>query len=189
MNQFPKLGVIPNIRGQGGCYCGRRGLPREWVLQMYEDYKRLGSLEKVADLHDRTRQNMWGIFKTHGLKLNAKTFLKPRFYKGVKYTHQSIGGRTRYYRATIGRGKGRQKYLHHVIWEEQNGPIPEGNKICFKDGDSSNCAISNMVMMTHEEQQQQRGTGNNQFTVTAADRLQRLMSGGVVSSALKARAA
>lgn len=43
------------------------------------------------------------------------------------------------------------KLLHRKVWEEHNGPIPEGNIIIFKDGNSGNCDIDNLVMVTRKE--------------------------------------
>ena len=172
---FPKLGVT-SLRGQGGCYCGRRGLPREWVLRMYADYQRLGSLSKAGALHGRTRQNMWGIFQTAGLKLRRRNFRPAITYQGRKYTTDGYG----YWRDTIYRSQNYRPgmtYLHHRIWIAHHGPIPPGHTICFKDGNRQNCAIGNLEMLTHDEQQQRRGTGKNGATVTAGTRLELLLSG------------
>jgi HNH endonuclease len=182
------LNPIPKLAGKGGCHCGRRGLPREWVYQMYEDYQILGSLEKVGKLHGRTRQNMFGIFQTAGLKLNPKKFLPAIIHKGVKYTEQKTQGRHRYLRGTLRKGK--TLYLHHVIWEENNGPIPLGFKVCFKDGNHLNCTIGNLELLSNSDQVRKYATkGHNQFTVTASARLKRLIAGSAASTALKRRAA
>lgn len=187
MSSFPKLGFVPNLRGYGGCYCGRRGMPREWVQQMYQDYLRLGSLEKVGKLHGRTRQSMFGIFQTAGLPLNAKAFQKPVSYRGRKYTNDKDG----YLRDTVFRGAkyNGETFLHRRVWVDHNGPIPPGNKICFKDGDRQNCAIGNLEMLTHDQQQQRRGTGRNQYTVTAKARLSLLLRGGTAAARLQRKAA
>jgi len=34
--------------------------------------------------------------------------------------------------------------VHHLVWTEHHGPIPEGHAIAFKDGDRGNCAIENL---------------------------------------------
>lgn len=39
------------------------------------------------------------------------------------------------------------KFKHRVIWEEHYGPIPEGQMICFKDGDPLNVDIGNLAMV------------------------------------------
>lgn len=39
------------------------------------------------------------------------------------------------------------KLKHRVIWEEHYGPIPEGQLICFKDGNHMNFDIDNLAMV------------------------------------------
>jgi len=38
------------------------------------------------------------------------------------------------------------RYKHHIIWEAANGPIPEGQKVCFADKDKRNFALKNLVL-------------------------------------------
>lgn len=38
--------------------------------------------------------------------------------------------------------------LHRKIWREANGEIPAGHIVTFKDGDKTNCAIENLVLMS-----------------------------------------
>ena len=45
----------------------------------------------------------------------------------------------------------RWKYLGRYIWEQNNGPIPKGMCITFRDGDNMNCELSNLMMVTREE--------------------------------------
>lgn len=42
----------------------------------------------------------------------------------------------------------RWKFLHRLIWEEHNGPIPKGCLVTFADGDRTNCSIENLVLET-----------------------------------------
>ena len=39
------------------------------------------------------------------------------------------------------------EFLHRLVWIENNGPIPEGMLITFKDGSSLNCSIENLEMI------------------------------------------
>ena len=50
-----------------------------------------------------------------------------------------------------GRQNERWKFVHRLVWEEHNGPIPEGGCIVFRDGDKMNCNIENLAMLTHGE--------------------------------------
>ena len=48
----------------------------------------------------------------------------------------------------------RWEFMHRAIWEEHNGPIPEGMMITFKDGNKENCDIDNLMMVTKGENAQ-----------------------------------
>lgn len=43
------------------------------------------------------------------------------------------------------------EFLHRAVWEEHNGPIPDGMKISFKDGNKENCDIENLMIVTKGE--------------------------------------
>lgn len=40
--------------------------------------------------------------------------------------------------------------LHRYIWEQHNGVIPPGANIVFKDGNSLNCEIENLQMVSNQ---------------------------------------
>ena len=175
---FPKTATsvkIPKMSGLGACWCGRRGMPREWIMAMYAEYQSGLSLSQVAARHGRTRQSIHDIFKRRGLKLRARNFQPVVEYQGRRYTCQKTGGRHRYLRDTkAGRGKDAKRtvYLHHVIWMEHNGPIPPGHKVAFKDGNHLNCAIENLELLTNSQQVRKYASkGQNQFTVVAKQKL------------------
>lgn len=43
------------------------------------------------------------------------------------------------------------RQLHLIVWEEANGPIPDGHFIIFKDGNKQNVALSNLMMISRAE--------------------------------------
>ena len=45
----------------------------------------------------------------------------------------------------------RWEHLHRAVWEEHNGPIPEGMMVSFKDSNKLNCDISNLMLITRGE--------------------------------------
>lgn len=45
----------------------------------------------------------------------------------------------------------RFEFVHRKVWEEHNGPIPEGKMISFLDGDKDNCDIDNLVLIDNKE--------------------------------------
>lgn len=45
----------------------------------------------------------------------------------------------------------RWAFLHRKVWEDHNGPIPEGMMVTFKDSNRLNCDIDNLVLITRGE--------------------------------------
>lgn len=43
------------------------------------------------------------------------------------------------------------KQKSHVMWEEANGPIPDGKIIGFKDGNPTNCILENLMLIDQSE--------------------------------------
>lgn len=43
------------------------------------------------------------------------------------------------------------RYKHVVIWEEANGPIPEGHAVLFADGDKNNLSLDNLLLVSRRE--------------------------------------
>ena len=43
------------------------------------------------------------------------------------------------------------KLLHYKVWEEINGPVPDGHRLWFRDRDPGNCAIENLELVTARE--------------------------------------
>jgi hypothetical protein len=201
---YQRLGLLKTARlhGRAGAtiygLLRRRGLitsrkpTPERVARMYADYVAGLSLRKVGIKYDRTGQAVYDLFKVRGLKLRRKTFLPAIEYNGRKYTSQTTRGRHRYLRDTSQRRNGRVRtvFLHHVIWEEHNGPVPRGYKVCFVDGNHLNCAIDNLELLTNSAQSSKHATGANQFTKSAITRLDLLLNrSGELATQLKERAA
>ncbi len=47
--------------------------------------------------------------------------------------------------------KANWKELHVYLWEQQYGPVPKGMNVVFKDGNSLNCIIENLELITRQE--------------------------------------
>ena len=54
---------------------------------------------------------------------------------------------------TLARKVGPKKWVpeHRYVWEQANGPVPEGYLVTFKDGNGENCAIENLAIVTRAE--------------------------------------
>lgn len=44
------------------------------------------------------------------------------------------------------------KQKHRLVWERENGPIPEGYMVTFLDGDTNNCSIENLYLIPRKIQ-------------------------------------
>lgn len=45
----------------------------------------------------------------------------------------------------------RWEFLHRAVWIEHNGPIPDGMMVIFRDGDRLNCDITNLTLISKQE--------------------------------------
>ena len=73
-------------------------------------------------------------------------------YGEVEYRRYPTSSRrsdSRYFKAF--KGARDKHYLHRRIWEDANGPIPEGCHIHHKDGDASNNALDNLECLDGSE--------------------------------------
>lgn len=43
------------------------------------------------------------------------------------------------------------KLKHRVLWENNNGPIPEKHKLIFADGDRQNICLENLILVSYTE--------------------------------------
>ncbi len=46
---------------------------------------------------------------------------------------------------------GKWKRYNRYLWEQANGPIPKGMVVCFKDGDTHNCVLDNLKLVSQSE--------------------------------------
>ena len=156
-NVAEKQRVALTYRGiRTGGVVGRRGLPREVLELMYDDYLRLNSVSKTAKLWNRSRQGMWELLSTAGFRLNSLRKHEAIKHGGLTFRRSGKGG---FYRCTTSH----RRLLHHIVWEEVHGPLPAGTEIIFKDGDRDHIAIDNLWCQPRTVASRARGT-RNQFT-------------------------
>jgi hypothetical protein len=101
-----------------------------------------GGARAVAAVLDRPKHTIYKVAQRYGIKYEAGP-LPYQGYPEGKITTSTKHGRS-YKRI---KKDGKMQLLHRVVWEEANGPIPKGSKIYFKDGDSTNCELSNLKMI------------------------------------------
>lgn len=76
----------------------------------------------------------------HNTKYDGAISIRTMTSKGRRYKYKWIRI-----------SKGVWKLLHKHLWEKENGPVPEGHCIWFKDGDRLNAKIENLELITMEE--------------------------------------
>lgn len=53
--------------------------------------------------------------------------------------------------APVGRTYKNWKFVHVIVWEEHNGPLPDGQIVRFRDGNPENIDPANLVAVTRGE--------------------------------------
>ncbi len=180
---------VPKFSGPGKgdvSRVGRRGLPRELVDQMHTDYLRLHSLAKVAEIHGRTRQSVYEVFRAHGMKMYARwqTIHEPVLYGGRKWT-PGKGGYLRDTNLHGARPAGIEIQLQRQVWVDHHGPIPPGHEVTLIDGDKRNCAIGNLRCLPRTAARRVAAKGANQHTKARLDQRIADNMGWIVQQAQK----
>lgn len=82
-------------------------------------------------------------------KCKATMFKKgqvpPNHMEVGEYTHTTDGYLIRKVQEK-GIQRERFEFVHRSVWEEHNGPIPDGKMVSFLDGDKDNCSIENLFL-------------------------------------------
>ena len=124
--------------------------------------ERSGRLNKrVADVGKCYRFKKGHVPANKGKKMSAELRERVKhtwFKKGNEPHNTSYDGYISIRKDKNGRqyayiriSKGKFDMLHRYIWEQHNGPIPEGQIVTFINGDTSDLRIGNLELITREE--------------------------------------
>jgi len=116
------------------------------------------------------KRSLASQIKTGNIPLNKGKKIDPDLYERIKHTFFTKGHRpknTLFVGAItirhnhIERGcspykfirisEGIWEFLHRYNWMKENGPIPEGHMVAFKTPDTMNCDISNLKLISMED--------------------------------------
>lgn len=101
----------------------------------YEGLYMVSNLGKVKSV------SRWAKSKGSG-----KRFVKERLLK------LDLGQDKRYFTVNLSKnGKVKHFYLHLLVWEAFNGPIPEGMVVNHIDENPKNCCLDNLMLCTQKE--------------------------------------
>lgn len=71
----------------------------------------------------------------------------PANYKPIGWTRVDEEG---YTWMKVREGKFAWDMIHRVVWETENGPIPKGKFLRFKDGNKANWELDNLILVDRE---------------------------------------
>lgn len=93
-------------------------------------------------------KNKWetGIYNAGSKKTWFKKGHRPLNYKPIGSERVSKG-----YILIKTSEPDKWEFKHKVIWKQHNGEIPKGHRLIFLDGDTNNCDISNLALVTNRE--------------------------------------
>ncbi|HUV64222.1 MAG TPA: HNH endonuclease [Sedimentisphaerales bacterium] len=111
--------------------------------RMYELYRQGFSLAQIGTAFGVSRQTVYKRFARRSYQMRAAEPLPFIMHNGHKYTRRVNG----YYART----NGQRDFLHRVIWQQANGPIPEGCDVHHIDEDKTNNALENLGVLPKAE--------------------------------------
>lgn len=130
-------------------------------LKKTEEFKNSelsGRLRPGSNIGGNTRFKKGNVPYNKGKKMNPETYEKVKrtmFAKGNKpHNTKQVGlivkrvDKTNIPYLYIKISDSNWHLLHRVIWQLHNGDIPKGMNIVFIDGDSMNCQINNLQMVS-----------------------------------------
>jgi hypothetical protein len=124
---------------------------RGWTIPLYavklikKVYDELGTIEATGRALGIHGSQVSKLFRRNGMALRPAPVHPTIMHKGVKYRFDG----TRYY-TKCGRGNG-GILLHRILWEERNGPIPDGHKLAFVTSNYHDLSSGNFRLMTLAE--------------------------------------
>ena len=51
----------------------------------------------------------------------------------------------------VGHQHKKWKFLQRLLWEKENGPIPKGMNVVFRNGDRNDIRMENLMLMNNKE--------------------------------------
>lgn len=129
------------------------------VAAMFNAYEGGMSLAAIGKLYGKTRQAIYDTFRSRGYHLRSKQHkgLVRRF--GISFTFDGNG--------VLRGSKDRKRvYLHRLVWEKKNGPIPPAHVLTFLDGNHTNVTLENLELVPMNQMSKRfNPTGRNQFSL------------------------
>lgn len=148
--------AIIGTKSRHGIYSYTRVYTEE-QLNYLREIKRGKSHREITELFNkryndnRTESSIKSVMQENGMKLSDDG----RFKKGSRPKNTSPVGteilREDGYLYVKIKQPNVWKPKHHIIWEKENGPIPEDHAVLFGDGDRTNFDIDNLILVSRAQ--------------------------------------
>ncbi len=92
-----------------------------------------------------------GKFNVGGNRTSFKKGHKPLNYKPIGSERIDRDGYTLIKVQDDGPWHKRWRYKHRVMWEKENGPIPDGHALLFADGNKQNITLDNLILVSRKQ--------------------------------------
>lgn len=146
--------------------------------------------------HDVSKYTLKALRLRHGWRTGRDGKLKEGHTAWNKGKSYNVGGRSEQYRFKKGQipmnlkelgsermnrdgyvqikvpgsdRRGQWVLKHRHVWEQENGPVPDGHAIIFRDNDKQNCAIDNLMLVSRGELVVMAKCGLHKYTGEAKD--------------------
>ena len=141
------------------------------VIQIYQKAQRLKINKDTEFLHNYYKANFKGYPATQfkkgmtswnkgkkGLQIGG---VESQFKKGqIPHNFKPIGHRSYRDGYLVEKTEQGFKFLHILLWESVNGPVPKGLFVVFKDRNKQNLTIENLELITRAEHMRRNNIAN-----------------------------
>jgi hypothetical protein len=114
--------------------------------------------EEIQFIRDNIRENngteLLEMFNRRFAIPITKNQLLTMCWNRKLYMHRKDVGTERVYHGYVfvrTTGYPRWKIKHRIVWEAANGPVPEGHAVIFADGNKTNFALENLLLVSQQE--------------------------------------
>lgn len=111
---------------------------RNMYNKKYNDNRTLKSINSIRKENNILTGNS-GRFEKGSISPNTRPIGSERLWSKDGYTLVKVNK------------SGPWKNKHVIIWEKENGPVPEGYVIMFGDGDKNNLDINNLLLVSKKQ--------------------------------------
>lgn len=141
-------------RSESSCRQRMRFLNIKVPKMIVENFKKESQFQKgLTPFNKGIKMEKWmskeSITRTKTTRFKQGALPKNTLYDGAVVIRTDSKTKRKYQWIRISKAK--WKMLHVVTWEKINGRVPTNRIIVFKNGDSLDCKISNLEMITLKE--------------------------------------